>query len=141
MRRVAPVMDTIERLGRDLDETVVEIRPGLVRTIERAQKAMENFAATTEDLKTAPWKLVNKPSDKETDIVHLYNSSRLYVEAASQIQDNIQDLETLRRLGVLEDAGKADLVDRATARLEAALKDFETRQKRLYEASVAFSGK
>jgi ABC-type transporter Mla subunit MlaD len=140
-RRVAPILVRLESLSKNLDETVIEVRPELAATLQNARRAMGNFESLTEDLKTAPWKLINKPSDKESDAVHIYNAARLYVDAAGRIADNIESLDSLRKLGVLDDPSKKDLIERALSQLQDSLGDFEARQKRLADAIAAARGK
>ncbi len=130
MRRVGPVLAQIEAISRSANDAVIEMRPDLNRALAAASKAFENFESLTEDLKAAPWKLINKPSGKESDDVHLYNAARLYVDAAGSVADAIQDLETLRRLGVLGDAQRADLLEKTLASMQEALAEFEANQKR-----------
>jgi len=130
-RRVAPVLERIEGLARSADETVTKVRPKLVDTIENARRAMVNFESLTQDLKTAPWKLVNKPSDQETDAVHLYNAASLYTAAVSDVAAGIEDLETLRRLGAFADGEQQKSVEEAVRRLNDALAEHERRQKDL----------
>jgi hypothetical protein len=66
-----------------------------------------------------------------SDDVHLYNAARLYIDAAGRINENIEDLDTLRRLGVLEDQDRADLVARTLQILQQSLKEFEERERKL----------
>jgi hypothetical protein len=73
--------------------------------------------------------------------VHLYNAARLYVDAAGRIADNIESLDSLRKLGVLDDPSKKDLIERALSQLQDSLGDFEARQKRLADAIAAARGK
>jgi len=129
--RIAPLLESFEAVGKEANEAIVEMRPDLVRAVKTAGKAFDNFEAVTEDLKTAPWKLINKPSDEESDDVHLYNAARLYIDAAGRINENIEDLDTLRRLGVLEDQDRADLVARTLQILQQSLKEFEERERKL----------
>jgi len=129
--RIAPLLETLESAGKEAKEAMVELRPELVRAVKTAGKALENFEAVTEDLKTAPWKLINKPSDSESDDVHLYNAARLYIEAAGRINENIEDLDTLRRLGALEDSDRTELVARTLQILQQSLKEFEERERKL----------
>ena len=129
-RRIAPVLAQMEAIGRAANDAVVELRPGLTRTISSASKAMEGFQAAVEDIRTAPWKLVNKPSGDESDDVHLYNAARNYVDAAGRVAVAVQDLETLRRLGVIDDPGRADLVEKTLTTMQEALAEFDANQKR-----------
>lgn len=129
--RIAPALARIEGLARSADETITEVRPKLVGTIENARRAMANFESLTQDLKTAPWKLVNKPSDAETFAVHLYNAANLYTDAVGDVASGIEDLETLRRLGALADEEQRKTVEAAIARLNDALEEHDRRQKEL----------
>ncbi len=140
-RRIAPVLAQVEAISRAANDTVVEMRPELTRTLAAASKAFGNFQALTEDLRTAPWKLINKPSGKESDDVHLYNAARLYVDAAGDVADAIQDLETLRRLGVLGDAQRADLVEKTLLAMQEALAAFDANQKRFVSLIEATADK
>jgi len=141
MNRVGPVLAQIESISRAANDAVIELRPGLTRSLAAASKAFENFQALTEDLRTAPWKLVNKPSGKESDDVHLYNAARNYVDAAGRVAVAVQDLETLRKLGVLGDTQRADLIERALATMEEALADFDANQKRFASLIESTAGK
>jgi ABC-type transporter Mla subunit MlaD len=141
MTRMAPVMAQLEGVSRAANDTVLEMRPGLARSLAAASKAFENFQALTEDLKAAPWKLVNKPSDKESDDVHLYNAARNYVDAAGRVAVAVQDLETLRKLGVLGDESRADLIERTLATMQEALADFDANQKRFSSLITATADK
>jgi len=131
--RIAPLLEAFESAGKEAKEAVVELRPELVRAVKTAKKALANFEAVTEDLKTAPWKLINKPSDEESDDVHLYNAARLYVDAAGRISENIEDLDTLRRLGALEDPERAELVAETLGILQRSLKEFAERERKLVD--------
>ena len=63
--RVAPAMLKIEKILQSVDGMLLELRPKLKSGLSHARTAMANFSDVTEDLKTAPWKLINKPSDEE----------------------------------------------------------------------------
>lgn len=138
--RIAPLLASFEAVGKEANGALVELRPDLVRAVKTAGRAFDNFESVTEDLKTAPWKLVNKPSESESNEVHLYNAARLYVDAATRINENIEDLDTLRRLGVLEDPSRTDLVTRTLAILQQSLKEFEEREQKLVALIQARSG-
>jgi hypothetical protein len=53
----------------------------------------------------------------------------------------VQDLETLRKLGVLGDESRADLIERTLATMEEALAEFEANQKRFSSLITATAGK
>ncbi|MHC4340299.1 MAG: MlaD family protein [Planctomycetota bacterium] len=134
--RVAPAMLKIERILQTVDGTLLELRPKLKSGLSHARTAMANFSDTTEDLKTAPWKLVNKPSDTESKEVHLYNAARLYVDAAVRIQELVDDLDALRQTGALEDAGKEERIREVLDRLERSLRNFDENERALVDLVI-----
>jgi ABC-type transporter Mla subunit MlaD len=138
--RIAPALLKIEELAQGLDETVIELRPKLRAGLSSARTAFANFEAVTEDLKTAPWKLINEPSGEETREVHLYNAARLYVTTTSRIQELVDDLETLRELGALADERHADLVRELLDRLDRSLKEYDERERALTALIVGEAG-
>ncbi|MGQ0612462.1 MAG: MlaD family protein [Planctomycetaceae bacterium] len=135
--RVSPVLQRIEGLARGADETVIEVRPRLVATLENAKRAMKNFEAVTQDLKTAPWKLVNKPTDEEAREVHLYNAASLYTAAVGDVAAGIEELGTLKDLGLLASPEGAARVVEALARLNRAIEEHDRLQQALVDLIVA----
>ncbi|MHC4956558.1 MAG: hypothetical protein ACYTGZ_22185 [Planctomycetota bacterium] len=118
----------IQDLTAELKGTVVESRPHLVATLRHARSAIENFEATTSDLKSSPWKLVNKPSAKEAKTQIFLEAASLYLKAAREVNASVDDLNTLQRLGALTDEDSAETVDRATKRLAEASKTMKEQE-------------
>ncbi len=123
--RVAPALACIERLMSSANETVEEVRPRLVAAMESGKDALHNFNDVTEDLKTAPWKLINKPSEAEVRRVHLYNALRLWTDGVRDIQERIEELEALKGSGALEDPKRAEAVEKAVAQLEKTVRSYD----------------
>ncbi len=129
--RLSPAMKKLEEMIFEMKGTVVEIRPQLRSGVASARRALQNFEGLTGDLKTAPWKLINKPTESDANEIKLYNAARLYVETAGKLQELTDDLETLKRLGLTEEPGTSRTVDSILKQLESNLKDFQKRQKSL----------
>ncbi|MHC4939688.1 MAG: MlaD family protein [Planctomycetota bacterium] len=110
----------IQELSVEIRGTVAESRPHLVTALRDAAKGMGNFKDATTDLKAAPWKLLNKPSAKEVETVYLHDGAKIYVEAAREVRAAVDDLQTLERLGALNDEKSKAAVERATQRLQEA---------------------
>ena len=114
-------MVRIDDLAAEMQDTVVEGRPHLIATLRKARQAMADFAETTNDLKTSPWKLVNKPSGGEIKRAYFYNAAQVYLRAAQEAREAVDDLKTLKSLGALTNQGGQEAVDRATKRLDEAV--------------------
>ncbi len=129
--RVGPVLEQIEKLAKAAESIVIDAGPKLASGLRAASSAFKNFKAVTEDLKTAPWKLINEPSDEESDQVHLYNAARKFVDGAERIQEVLEELDALRRQGGLGDAKMKERLDALAERLEQSLKNYAKREKKL----------
>jgi len=114
-------MVRIDDLAAEMQDTVVEGRPHLIATLRKARQAMADFAETTNDLKTSPWKLVNKPSGGEIKRAYFYNATQAYLRAAGEVREAVDDLKTLKSLGALTNQSGQEAVDRATKRLDEAV--------------------
>jgi len=134
-RKFVPTMAQIHRLVQSVDSLVLDVSPKLSSGLRAASTAFKNFRALTEDLKTAPWKLINEPSYKETIEIHLYNAARNFVKSAEEIQDVLDELDTLRKnedfQRALEDEKMKKRIDDLTAKLQLTLKLYDTREKEL----------
>ena len=123
--RVAPTLAGIERLMGSANETVEAVRPRLVAAMESGKNALKNFDDVTEDLKTAPWKLINEPSETEVREIHLYNALRLWTDGVGDIQQRIQELETLKASGALQDPARVEAVEKTVAQLEKTMRSYD----------------
>ena len=132
VERVGPALEQVEVLGKEATEILIELRPKLRSSMDDAGQALQNFKATTEDLKTAPWKLINAPSGAESAFVHMAEAARHYVDSVTHIRRLIDDLDGLRRLGVLGDADKKSVVERLLLKLQESLRSYQQREKDLF---------
>ena len=129
--RIEPLFKNVEGFSEDLRDTMAEIRPHISATLKSARHALANFDSITEDLKTSPWKLARKPSSSETREVHLFNAARLYVLAAEDVRSQIDDLDTLNRLGMLAKDEPDPVIEQVLARLRESLQKYEKREQEL----------
>ena len=135
--RLSPVMAKLEETIFEMKSTVVEVRPQLRAGVASARRALQNFEGLTGDLKTAPWKLINKPTESDANEIKLYNAARLYVETAGKLQELTDDLETLKRLGLADEPNTAKTVESILTQLETNLEEFQKRQKNLVDLMTA----
>lgn len=109
-------------LGR-ADEAVGEVRGFLAEDLDQVRTALANFRLTSEQLKLLsvevrqqPWRLLYRPDQRESDLEILYDSSRAYAEAVSDLRASIQSLAGAKRAGA-----SAERLDRLAAEVEGAL--------------------
>jgi len=124
----------IQDLAGELKGTVAESKPHLVGALRNARTGMQNFKDAAADLKTSPWKLLNKPSDKEVDSIVFYDAAKAYMDAAREVRSSVDDLATLERLGALGDDKSKEAVARAAERLDAASAKMQEQEAAIVKA-------
>ncbi|MBL9087989.1 MAG: hypothetical protein JNM10_12700 [Planctomycetia bacterium] len=113
------VQGIVGEVGRDLDEI-----------LSRVSEGAHNLSDVLEDLRAHPWKLANKPEDKEIAFENLRNAASNYVRATQAMRDSLGAVQALEARRDLPDAERRALVQKAYDRLKA---DFAR-----YEETAAF---
>jgi len=113
------VQGVVAEAGRDLDAILARVGEGA-----------HNLSDVLEDLRANPWKLANKPEDKEIAFENLRNAASNYVRATQAMRDSLGAVRTLEGRRDLPDAERQALVQKAYDRLKT---DFAR-----YEETAAF---
>ena len=124
----------IDDLSAELSDTVKEARDPLLSALRRGSRAMSHFEEATIDLKSAPWKLIKKPSGSELNRQYFYNAAEIYMRAAIEVRSAVDDLATLKRLGALGEEASRATVDRATKRLNDAVDEMQAQESTIKDA-------
>ena len=119
-------------LGRDLQGVGPKLKgilgdagTDLDRVLKRFEEVGHNLVDASEDLRAHPWKLLNKPDDKEIAYENLRNAASNYVRAAASIQRAAEDLMKLQAREDLAPDEQKTLVSAALATLKGALAKYQ----------------
>ena len=126
--KAAETIVKIDDLAAELTDTVKEARAPLNSALRRASRAMGHFEQAAVELKTAPWKVFNKPSKSERERQYFYNAAEMYLGAAIEVRSAVDDLATLQRLGAVDENASRATVERATERLTKAVIEMEAQE-------------
>jgi ABC-type transporter Mla subunit MlaD len=118
---VAKLGKDLEGLGPRLEAIVGTTGTGLERVLARLAEVGHNLSDVSEDLRAHPWKLLNKPEDKEIAFENLRNAASNFVRASGVVEGTVKDLKALEARRDLVPAEQARLVRETLARLEADL--------------------
>jgi ABC-type transporter Mla subunit MlaD len=111
----------VEGLGPKLDNLVTSAGARLDQVLVRLAEVGHNLADVSEDLRAHPWKLLNKPEEKQIAYENLRNAASNFVRASGEVQQSILELKSLEARRDLVPAEQSRLVTAALARLEADL--------------------
>jgi len=121
---VARLGKDLEDLGPRLSAIVGTTGGGLEKVIARLAEVGHNLSDVSEDLRAHPWKLLNKPDEKEIAFENLRNAASNFVRASGMVEDAIKGLKELEGRRDLPPPEQARLVKAALARLEADLSKY-----------------
>ncbi|MCG3129178.1 MAG: hypothetical protein CHACPFDD_04088 [Phycisphaerae bacterium] len=83
-------IQAITAAGRDV---IVVSKPAAERTIANAREMSEQLRLASEEIRLAPWKLLYRPSPRETSQMTVFEAARTFAEAATYLDDAAARLE------------------------------------------------
>jgi ABC-type transporter Mla subunit MlaD len=132
MQGVAVAVDDVRLL-------VNEQTPGLRRTLANQRLMSDQLKLTAVEVRSQPWRLLIQPTTKEFESQVLYDATRSYAAAASDVRaaaEVVQQL-TAREAGNGQAGGvDAAALEAATARLRESLETFAGTERALLQELV-----
>ncbi|MBZ0171391.1 MAG: hypothetical protein K8E66_03335, partial [Phycisphaerales bacterium] len=86
--------NTSDMTGKML-ATIDRVEPTLNRTMANAQLASAQAVLLVEEIRAAPWRALNEPSEKQQREEILYSAVRRYAEAVERLRDASGSLESV----------------------------------------------
>jgi ABC-type transporter Mla subunit MlaD len=116
-------------LGAKVQGLVGDVGTDLDVILKRVAEAGHNLADMTEDLRSHPWKLANRPEDKEIAFENVRNAASNYVRASQSIQESLAEIRALEGRADLAQDDRKRLLTALTTRLQGDLARYEEAAK------------
>jgi ABC-type transporter Mla subunit MlaD len=123
-----------DSLGR-LSAVVTEETPSLRRTLANLRLMSDQLKLTAVEVRSQPWRLLHQPTTKELSTQVLYDSTRAYAEAASDLRAASEALQA-----VSVNTGASD-VSAMTQRLAEAMEKYRGAERALMDKLIETEGK
>ena len=104
--------------------------PYLATLLKNLNDTAHNLLDASEDLRTHPWKLLNKPETDEIAFANLRNASQSYVRAMREVNEASARLFQLMQRKDLDDPRIQDLVRRALEAFDVSLGGYRRAEER-----------
>jgi ABC-type transporter Mla subunit MlaD len=124
-RSAAALGRDLEGIGPQLSAIFGGVGGDLDRILEDLGTVGHNLSDASEDLRAHPWKLLNKPDEKEIAYENLRDAMKNYVRAAEQVRRTTEDLRLLEARTDLDDPARKELVDALLERMRGDLKKYD----------------
>jgi ABC-type transporter Mla subunit MlaD len=115
------IFGNLSGASADIRTLIAANRMNLSDTMVNLRETSEQLKAASEEIRRAPWRLLYKPEKREADTLNIYDASRSYADAASDLNSAATTLETLMKLrkgGVpVDEKALAEALDRVKAGL------------------------
>ncbi len=82
-------------LGDDLNTSWDSYRPSINQTLARFRLGADQFKLFTVEVRSQPWRLLHRPDTKELESQLLYDASRSYAQAVSDLRATSASLESV----------------------------------------------
>lgn len=91
------VMGDFHAVSSAAREMVVLNKDNIQSAIDDLKSMGENLSAASKEIRRNPWRLMQKPTEKDIRTQNIYDSIRAYSEAAGQMEDALAKLNALRQ--------------------------------------------
>lgn len=126
-----------DAIGR-ISGVVGEQTPNLRRTLSNLRLMSDQLKLTAVEVRSQPWRLLHRPTTKELESQVLYDATRSYAEAASDLRAASESLETVAAGKPSASAGDLDSL---TQRVREALSSYRQAERYLLDKLVDESAK
>lgn len=100
METTNQALDQFRSLGADLNTSWDGFRPNVDQILARFRLGADQFKLFTVEVRSQPWRLLHRPDTKELESQLLYDASRSYAQAVSDLRAASASLENvLKGLG------------------------------------------
>ncbi len=128
--QVGAALARVEKAAATLSSAIEVNRPGIDAIVEEARQALANAANITADVRRRPWRLLYKPSEKESGELDLYDAAWAYNLGAAELGRSLDRLS-----GALAPGPDGT---HPPEMLQAAFRDVEESLRRHKDAEGAF---
>lgn len=125
---LATASESINRLSSLLGEQTPSIR----RTLANLRIMSDQLKLTAVEVRSQPWRLLHAPSTKELEVQVLYDATRSYAEAASDVRAAAESLDVATARRQANDMTAQDIGE-ATAALTEAMSRYRAAEKYLFD--------
>jgi len=137
LRDARGAMAQAQQAVADVNALVVEQRPNIRAGMANFRLTAEQLKLTAVEVRSQPWRLLHQPTNKELSSQVIYDATRNYAQAASNIR---AAAEALSELSLRQQAlGDAELAKRLTAageELANSMKDFREAEDGLLDKLI-----
>jgi ABC-type transporter Mla subunit MlaD len=119
------VLGDVRAAASTARDVVVANRDNIQTALDDFQAVGENLSAAAREIRRNPWRLMQKPTDKDVRTQNLYDAIRAYSDAASKLEGTLAKLSALQQSrppGAPEDPELLKL----RAQVEESLKKLKT---------------
>ncbi len=122
-------IDTLDDAVARVSALIAEQTPNLRRTLANLRLMSDNLKLTAVEVRSQPWRALHAPTTKELSTQSLYDATRAYAEAASDVRAASEALAALTAAGApaLPDGTTIDLAGRTMTEAMAKYQEAEQR--------------
>jgi ABC-type transporter Mla subunit MlaD len=135
---LASAKEAVDSIDKTIDKVATFISsesPNLQRTIANLRLMSDNLKLTAIEVRSQPWRALYKPTNKELTTQSLYDATRAYAEASSDLRAASDSLRALLEAGNVRLTDPA-AVEEASKLLAQASERYKKSEQRLLDVLI-----
>ena len=133
MKSADSAMSSLSAASADIRTIILANRLNINDTLTNVRLTSEQLKAATAEMHRAPWRLLHRPDERQSDTLNVFDATRAYANAAAELRSTITTLESL---SVAQQSGatvNAELLKELQDRVGESLKRYEEAEEALWK--------
>jgi len=128
-------IDSLSAAMSKVSTLITEQTPNLRRTLANLRLMSDNLKLTAVEVRSQPWRALHAPTTKEVSTQALYDATRAYAEAASDVRAASETLQALTA-GNTASTADAATIDQASRAITEAMVKYQQAEQRLMDVLI-----
>lgn len=131
--KASNILDRAQAAVTTLDELLATESPGISRTLGNLRLASDNLKLATIEIRSAPWKLLQKPAAGELKESELYAAVRTYASALSDLEASSEALKAMHDRYGSQVPEESQILSRVLSELEGRVSQYKDAERTLFQ--------
>ncbi len=117
----------------DVQAMIAANRLSITSTLTNIRLTSEQLKAATAEIHRAPWRLLHRPDERQSDTLNVYDATRNYANAAAELRSTLATLESLAAIQQSGVEVNSELMGELQAKVRDSLKRYDEAEEALWK--------
>lgn len=133
MKTADAALGSLSAAGDDVRTIIAANRINIDDTLTNIRLTSEQLKAATADMQRAPWRLLHRPDERQSDTLNIFDATRNYANAAASLRSAASTLQSISAAQQSGAAVNVELLNELQDRLRQSLQRYTEAEDALWK--------